>query len=306
MSDSLTNKGIAVTGTPSDSRSGAIVVVGAARGGTSMVAGSLVQLGVFMGDRAAAPVFEDLRLSTCFEKRDFASAEAVAAEYSRKHELWGWKRPWSIDHLDDVHRVLKAPRYIFIYKDVMSISQRNAISMLTDLLPGMERPLQQYAKTLEFLRQRPLHAMLVSYEKAMGDPAYFVKELARFCGMEPSQQQLRAAQDFIQPNPEHYLDASRITKAQGRLGGVANGRIYGWARFLHSKAPASVELFRNDEKIATVIANKPRPDLQERFNQACAFSFELSAEVSVTPGDVLRARVVNEVRDLENSPWQHP
>lgn len=306
MSESLTNKGIAVTGAPSDSSSRAVVVVGAARGGTSMVAGSLVQLGIFMGDRAAPPVFEDLRLSTCFEQKDFAGAEAVAAEYSRKHELWGWKRPWSIDHLDEVHRVLKAPRYIFIYKDVMSISQRNAISMLTDLLPGMEKPLQQYARTLAFLRHRPVHAMLVSYEKAMGDPAHFLKELAGFCEIEPAEQRLQAAQEFIQPNPEHYLDASRITKAQGRLGGVANGRIYGWARFLHSKAPASVELFRNDEKLATVTANKPRPDLQERFNQACAYSFELPGDMAVRPGDVLRARVVNEVRDLDNSPWQHP
>lgn len=306
MSDSLNNRGIAVTGSPSDSASGAIVVVGAARGGTSMVAGSLVQLGVFMGDRAAPPVFEDMRLSTCFEKKDFAGAEAVAAEYSRKHELWGWKRPWSIDHLDDVHRVLKAPRYIFIYKDVMAIAQRNAISMLMDLLPGMERPLEQYARTLAFMRSQPVHAMLVSYEKAMSDPVHFLKELAGFCGIEPTEQRLQAAQEFIQPNPEHYLDASRITKAQGRLGGVANARmIYGWARLLHSKAPASVDLFVNDRKLASVVANKPRPDLQERFNQACAFNY-VFPEGSVKPGDVLRARVANEIRDLDNSPWQHP
>lgn len=306
MSDSLTNKGVAVTGAASDSGSQAIVVVGTARGGTSMVAGSMQHMGIFMGDRAAAPVFEDLRLSTCFEQKDAAGAAAVAAEYSRKHGQWGWKRPWSIDHLEEVHRVLGAPRYIFIYKDVMSIAQRNAISMLADLLPGMERALQQYARTLAFLRGRPTYAMLVSYEKAMADPAHFVRELARFCNLEPGEQQLQAAQDFIQPNPEHYLDASRITKAQGRLGGVANGKmIYGWARLLHSKTPASVDLFVNDHKLASVVANKPRPDLQERFNQACAFNF-VYPEGAVKPGDVLRARVVNEVRDLDNSPWQHP
>lgn len=305
MSESLTNKGVAIAGAPSDSKSKAIVVVGTARGGTSMVAGSMQHLGVFMGDRAAPPVFEDLRLSTCFEQKDLAGAQAVAAEYSRRHASWGWKRPWSIDHLDDVHRVLDAPRYIFIFKDVMSIAQRNAISMLTDLLPGMERSLQQYGKTLAFLRNRPAHAMLVSYEKAMADPAHFVKELAAFCGIEPGEQRLQAARDFIQPNPEHYLDASRITKAQGRLGGVANGKIYGWARMLHSKSPASVDLFVNDRKLVSVVANKPRPDLLQRFNQACAFNY-VFPEGAVKAGDVLRARVVNEVRDLENSPWQHP
>jgi hypothetical protein len=259
-----------------------------------------------MGDRAAAPVFEDLRLSTPFEQKDWGAARAVAAEYSSQHAVWGWKRPWSIDHLEDVHKTLDAPRFIFVYKDVMSIAQRNTISMLSDLLPGMDKPLQQYARTLEFLRNRPVHAMLVSYEKAMADPTHFVRELARFCQLEPGEQRLDAARAFIQPNPEHYLDASRITKAQGRLGGIANGKMYGWARMLHSKAPASVDLFINGEKIATVVANRPRPDLMQRFNQACAFNFELPAGLVIKTGDVLRARVVNEVRDLENSPWQHP
>ena len=306
MSDSLTNKGLAVTGAASDTGSQAIVVVGTARGGTSMVAGSMQHMGIFMGDRAAAPVFEDVRLSGFFEQKDSAGAAAVAAEYSRKHAQWGWKRPWAIDHLEEVHRVLGAPRYVFIYKDVMSIAQRNAISMLTDLLPGMERALEQYAKTLVFLRSRPTHAMLVSYEKAMADPAHFLGELAGFCQVSPSEHQLLAARSFIQPNPEQYLDASRITKAQGRLGGVANGKmIYGWARFLHSKAPAAVDLFVNDRKLASVVANKPRPDLQERFNQACAFNY-VYPEGAVRQGDVLRARVVNEVRDLDNSPWQYP
>ncbi|MEJ5992456.1 sulfotransferase [Ramlibacter sp. PS3R-8] len=306
MSDPLTNKGVAVTGSPSDSTSKAVVVVGVARGGTSMVAGSMMHLGVFMGDRANPPVFEDMRLSTAFEQKDWEAAKAVAAAYSGSHAVWGWKRPWSVDHLDDVHRVLDAPRYIFVYKDVMSIAQRNTISMLSDLLPGMDKAMQQYAKTLAFLRARPVRAMLVSYEKAMADPAHFVRELARFCGVEPREEQLDAAQAFIQPNPEHYLDVSRITKAQGRLGGIANGKMYGWARMLHSKKPASVDLFVNGDKVGTVVADQPRPDLMQRFNQACAYSFQLPPELVLQSGDVLRARVVNEVRDLENSPWQHP
>lgn len=303
MSESLTNKGISIIGEPTLSCSNVIVVVGTARGGTSMVAGSMAKLGVFMGDQAVPPVFEDVKLSNCFEKQDFYAAQNIAEEYSRQHGLWGWKRPSSIEYLDDVHRVLGAPRYIFIYKDIMSIAQRNAISMLADIMPGLERALRQYASTLEFLRKQPVHAMMVSYEKAMAEPTNFVKELVQFCGFSVSEEQLRQAAAFITPNPEHYLDASRITKAQGRLGGLANRRVYGWARLLHSKNPASVNLFMNDQKIGTVVANLPRPDLMERFNQACAYNFELPEGVVVKAGDVLRARVVNEVADLENSPF---
>lgn len=306
MSESLTNKGISIIGEPTDSRSKAIVVVGTARGGTSMVAGSMAKLGIFMGDRAAPPVFEDVRLSTCFESKDEEAAATIVQEYSEKHGLWGWKRPSSIDYLPTVHNVLNAPRYIFIYKDIMSIAQRNAISMLSYLMPGMDRALKQYGQTIDFLRAQPVRAMLVSYEKAMADSAHFVAELAQFCEIQATSQQLRQATNFITPNPEQYLDASRITKAQGRLGGVANGRVYGWARFVHSKKPASVNLYLNDQPIATVIANRPRPDLLEKFNQPCAFSMNLPEGVNVKTGDVLRARVENEIRDLENSPWTHP
>jgi len=302
MSDSLTNKGISIIGKPGLACSNTIVVVGTARGGTSMVAGSMANLGIFMGDQAVPPVFEDVRLSNCFEKQDFDAVQIIAQEYSHQHGLWGWKRPSSIEYLDDVHRALSAPHYIFIYKDIMSIAQRNAISMLTDLMPGMELALRQYSRTLEFLRKQPVHAMMVSYEKAMAEPANFVKELVQFCGVQVGEEQLCQAKAFITPNPEQYLDASRITKAQGRLGGLANGQIYGWARLLHSKKPASVDLFMNDKKIGTVVANLPRPDLMERFNQACAYNFELPKGIVVNAGDVLRARVVNEVHDLENSP----
>lgn len=144
--------------------------------------------------------------------------------------------------------------------------------------------------------------MLVSYDKAMSDPSHFVQALIEFSGVKPDDAQVQAALEFITPNPEHYLDSSRITKAQGRLGGVKDNKIYGWARFVHSKQPARVDLFINDQKIGTAVANQPRPDLAERFNQDCAFSFLVPAESSPSVGDVLRGRVVHEVVDLENSP----
>lgn len=145
MSESLINKGVAVVGSPQRDHA-PIVVVGVARGGTSMVAGSLAHLGIFMGAQSSAPVFEDVRLSTLFEQKDFEGVQALAEQYTQKHGLWGWKRPSSVEYLDDVDRLLNQPRYIFVYKDIMSIAQRNAISMLSELVSGMERPVRQYKK----------------------------------------------------------------------------------------------------------------------------------------------------------------
>ncbi len=301
MSNPLINNGVVVIGDPSMAKTNATVVVGTARGGTSMVAGSMAILGVFMGDQARAPVFEDTRLSDCFENNRIDDAINVASEYSEAHNKWGWKRPSSIDRLGDVPQIFGDTRYIFIYKDVMSIANRNSISMLSDLLPGMQRALAQYAKTLEFLRSRPLYAMMVSYEKAMSNPSNFVNELIKFLNIEPTKDQFQGALDFIVPNPAGYLDASRITKAEGRLGGIVGRKVYGWARLVHSKSHATVEIYINDIKVGIVEANIRLQDLFDKYGQNCGYEYEMPEELSVYDGDIIRARVSNEVCDLENS-----
>ena len=68
--DNLINDGISVIGEAINAKSARIVVVGTARGGTSMVAGALAKLGLFMGEKAVAPTFEDILLSTNFEQNN--------------------------------------------------------------------------------------------------------------------------------------------------------------------------------------------------------------------------------------------
>lgn len=301
MSNTLINNGVVIIGNSSMAKNNATVVVGTARGGTSMVAGAMAKLGVYMGDKARAPVFEDTHLSERFEKNDILGVKSIVKEYSKVHKDWGWKRPSSIDRLNEVFESIGDARYIFIYKDVMSIANRNSISMLSDVLPGMHRALEQYAKTLEFLRSRPLYAMLVSYEKAMRDPTNFVSELIAFLNIEPTNEQVQRAIAFIAPNPVDYLDASRITKAEGRLGGITGRKVYGWARLVHSKKYATVEIYINDIKVGLTEANIPYQDLFEKYGQNCGYEYEMPLDLSIFDGDMIRARVANEIRDLENS-----
>lgn len=301
MSKELVNKGISIIGTH-DERKIPVVVVGAARGGTSMVAGALAKLGVFMGDQALPPVFEDVRLSEKFESKDFIAAGNIVSEYSSSHECWGWKRPSSIGYLSDVERVFGRVRYIFIYKDIFSISQRNAISMRSEILPGMQRALNQYAGTLAFLNETSAQAMLLSYDKVLADPVNFVDSLVAFCRLTPSADQIKSAVDFVRPDPQDYLEASRITKAQGWIDKVSSRAVYGWARYVHKDVPAVVEIFLNDVSIGKVVAEIPRADLLAKFNKPCAFTYEAPGELDFKKGDVVRARVLYEVRDLNNSP----
>lgn len=302
MTNTLINRGIGIVGVADNVKEKPIVIIGPPRGGTSMVAGALAFLGVFMGDRAAAPVYEDVRLSKAFELKDFDSVEIIAKEYSAIHGRWGWKRPSAINYLSDVNKSLHNPVYIFIYKDIFSIAQRNSISMLSDLLPAMQNALNQYATTLSFLKAQSPRAMLISYDKAVNDPQFFIKSLIEFLELEPTLEQHQCAVNFVRPNPEDYLEESRITKAQGNLDAVKNKVISGWARYIHDNKPATVDIYLNGTKLGSVVANIQRVDISKLFHQDCAFYYQIPDEIDLNVGDAISARVNNDVHDLKNSP----
>ena len=65
------------TGTPRT-----IIVLGLARGGTSLVAGALESLGVFMGDGSCPPVFEDLRIGEAIAQGRFSAVDGIIEDYN--------------------------------------------------------------------------------------------------------------------------------------------------------------------------------------------------------------------------------
>jgi hypothetical protein len=301
MSEELINKGITILGEAKKTKR-PIVVVGAVRGGTSMIAGALAKLGVFMGDCAFPTVYEDKRLSEVFEKNDIDCAKSIINEYTSKFEKWGWKRPSSIDYLDIVEKTMDSPSYVFIFKDVLSIAQRNSISMHSEVFYGMQTALNQYGNALKFLRENNLHVLLVSYEKAVAYPENIVEALISFYSLSPTEQQYTEAVNFISPSPISYLDESRITKAEGWLDGLSGRRIFGWARYIHDKKLAKVKLMLNGKVLGTVEASQPREDIEKKYGTSCAYFFDLPEGVDIKKGDEIRARVTDEVKDLENSP----
>ncbi|MGM0767987.1 MAG: hypothetical protein ACQEV6_08175 [Pseudomonadota bacterium] len=303
MIESLINKGVLVIGgsqgKPQSTKR--IVVVGTARGGTSMVAGALHHLGVFMGDMAVAPVFEDTRLSEAFEAGPVPNIGAIAEEYDRAHRCWGWKRPSAIKYLDLVDHELNQPRYVFIFKDVFSIANRNSISMHTEILSGIKSACAQYSEVANFLESRSPHALLVSYDKALSDPDGFVRALCQFADVEVSDEEKEAAVNFIQPNPEQYLDMSRASKSQGFVDHCDRFVVKGWARYLYKDDSASIEIVVDGVKVGECVASIHRPDLQQHFNKDCAFEFRFPSPLSA--GSNVQVRVENEIYELKNSPW---
>jgi hypothetical protein len=81
--------------------------------------------------------------------------------------------------------------------------------------------------------------------------------------------------------------------------------VGGWARYFRPKGiPATVVLLINGKEMRRAIANLYRQDLKERGvhpSGHCAFCFDLT-DTPLNSSDEVRVRVVDEIRDLENSP----
>lgn len=303
MNSCLINKGVQVIGEPSR-ESGPIVVIGVARGGTSMIAGALSYLGVYMGDESESPVFEDVLLANAIESGDFHLALQIANGYDVAHKHWGWKRPSSIDFLVEIDSVLKPYAYVFVFKDIFSIAQRNAISMLENIVLSMEMANLKYSKCIDFIKSKKPYGLLVSYEKAVAYPDNLINYLINIKQLNSSDDEVNSAIEFVQCNPAEYLDSSRVTKAEGCLDGVTQDLIFGWARFINSDEPALVEIFLNEVSIGMVTAADSRHDLDSIFAMPCAFNFRWPPNTSINNGDWIRLRVINEVTDLVGSPFE--
>lgn len=303
----LDNKGISFIGdkTAVTRPEKTLVVVGIARGGTSLISGSLHHLGVFVGQAATAPVFEDLYLSQPMEQNDDVKLQQIIASYNQQHAVWGFKRPNIINHLEKMHQYFKNPIYFFVFKDIFSIANRNTISMKTGLLSGVKAAYNDYGKVLAFIENNTVNGYLLSYDKILRRQQYFINLLADIIGSgQVTEVQKQSALEFINPNSHSYLNASRITRGKGSIDQVTPQRVAGWARYINDERVAEVELYVNDKKIMNMQANHFREDLLNKNVHStgkCAYIFDLH-EGFLQHGDKVNVKIVDEIVFLKETP----
>lgn len=315
--EALINRGmVEINGPAQTAHQRTLIVLGTARSGTSLAAGVLHHLGLFMGEMASAPVYEDTRLAEATESAWLAPTteiqgsshhlkctQAIIDEYNSAHHVWGWKRPSSLHYLDKLHGEIRNPVYIVMFKDVLAIANRNLISMGSNLLPAVRQALAEYGLLVDFLSRENPPALLVSYDKAMANKADFVKSLAGLTGLDHSEEQRTAAQSFIDPSSATYLRATRAHRFIGSLDLVETRRVAGWASRVGSQVSVRIGIFVNDQYVASSTANLFRPDLKKVGVSATGrIAFDVAISPPLNPGDVVRVRPVDDVVDLNNSP----
>ncbi|NTV94301.1 MAG: sulfotransferase family protein [Thiobacillus sp.] len=87
----------------------------------------------------------------------------------------------------------------------------------------------------------------------------------------------------------------------------ATGRVVsGWARLADMPEPVALDVRVNGERRATVTADRPRPDLAEKFGRDCAFSWPCEPGRGPNAGDLVSVVVSGTGIELEGSPMRCP
>jgi hypothetical protein len=281
-----------------------LIVLGVARSGTTMAAGVLHHLGVEMGmgDRPNT-VFEDVALAKAMESNDSAALRELIAARNAAHQVWGWKRPSAIQHIDRIRHHFRNPQYIVLFRDILAIAARNQISARSDVLSNMDNTLRQYAELMAFVRNCESRMLLISYEKAMLRPEDVVGAIAALAGVDDADR-LRMARDFVRQDAVDYLVAARDSFGRGRMEQLAPRQVSGWGFMIGHDGPACVELWVNDRRVAVTVADLRRDDLRGKVHHSgrCGFEFRLPEEDMIRPGDMVRTRIQGDIKDLNGSP----
>lgn len=281
-----------------------IVVLGVGRGGTSMVAAVLAGLGVFCGDDAKAPRFEDARLARAMRGESYEATEAVIADYDARHETWAFKYPPVAQEPTIVHDALRNPHYVAVFRDLLAVANRRRVSIGHDLGDALASVHRQYGAVLAFLDAERPPALLVSYEKALGDPEAFVRAVAAFCGVAATDEAIASASRAVEASPLAYLatSASRPRLA-GHLDEVNEHGVRGWA-ITGGAAAAEVAVLVDGREIRRVVADRHRADLVGAVHPdgRCAFAIDDLPDGWLPPGSELRVVHAEERTDLVGSP----
>lgn len=165
-----------------------VVCLGTARGGTSMVAGAMVGLGVPMGtnlpvnieDPAFNPDQHDVTLESFVR-----GLPPVITERNSEYVLWGWKFPRAAAYLRDIAGQLRNLHLVVVMRDPIPASLRalkGDIAAIPILVVQDQARMQ--ARNMRLVEDLNCPTLLVSYERASNRPRVFLDELAAFLNLD--------------------------------------------------------------------------------------------------------------------------
>lgn len=167
-----------------------IVVTGPINSGTSLVAGTLRCLGVFMGDRfhGGPAKHEDALFSAIEFSPDMVG---TIQQRNERFPVWGFKWPIARGWLESIYPYLREPKFIYCHRDPYRRMADNPEKY------GGVRHFAEYLAESSFLGRfflkRSVDFLIIDFEMSLADR---IKILIDFLGLNPSAEQLEKALEF--------------------------------------------------------------------------------------------------------------
>lgn len=187
-----------------------VVIMGAPRGGTSMVAGTVRELGINLGKRLGEN-HEDPRFLTT----ERAKLLKVIGERNEQNDDWGWKMPHSIDYIDEIEDELRNPHFILVWRNVLAtaISQVNRSD--TDLNNALQFSMERQGTMVEKAEKLKGPIMFVDYDRAISNKQDFVDAVSGYLGVDLTDEIRRNCMRFIDPSVGYQQVSSTFYDVQG-------------------------------------------------------------------------------------------
>ena len=298
---SLVNKGLVeINASPCGSEA-TVAIVGLARSGTSMLSALLQDLGIYMGDAVDKAVFEDVEVARFIDAGDFKGLEEFAAARNAKHGVWGFKRPNAYKALPQIVPILRKPRLIVMFRDILAIAMRNHVSMQMDVIPFLPIYADEYMDMVKTVSRLKCPMLLVSYEKFIQFPEESIDKTAAFAGIELTPELRERALKIVNNGTENYLRASRL-RYTGHVDRIIDRTLRGWAMVIDQpRVKAKVHLKIDGKLVSTLVANKLRKDLVAAGIGDGYHGFEIPISGDIRPASMVEVVAGNADFELPNS-----
>lgn len=181
------------------------VVLGVARGGTSMVSGVLRGLDIFMGDNLGLN-HEDTLVQRFVSNKNFDDFGELARERDAEHPIWGFKFPEASVMMDKFHPSLRNPHYLFVMRHPLSRGMSVVARTGGTLTAAIEEALKNYQSIFAFLEKADAPVLMINYEQATENAQASVEQIAGFLGMDQESEAVERAASMILGEGAGYLN----------------------------------------------------------------------------------------------------
>ncbi|GAA6136249.1 hypothetical protein NBRC116188_30400 [Oceaniserpentilla sp. 4NH20-0058] len=246
-----------------------------------MLAGILSNLGVFIGDEASSPNFEDRRFSQAIEKT--SSRKSLIKEYNDRFPIWGFKHPTRNFMLLKKIKEFKNPLVIHISRDSVAVSSRTSSVYKDSFESQIKINIKNQAKLTLACTKIKGPVLYCSYEKILHKPEDFLTDLISVLKIDVSEEMMVKTVKFIKPEPIEYTNWAQHSRSSviGFIDRIVDGKtIEGWAIDKNSTEPVSLAIKVNSEIKAYTVCNIFQKGLESIHPTGhCAFSVTLDGAI---------------------------